>query len=184
VTEKRIEHLSEDDLIIASIDAADLSYEMREHLDNCPTCSSEITRLETQMGKLGEIASRLSPSPKRKIVLEEKSFGSPQGSIRNWGLILKPAAAVAMVAIVAAWFFVFKVVPQQGVADLLQEMVEDERLMTEISLLEENPMVETFLEISTEGDSVLSEEFIDFINPFRDSEELSHFQIQGGKLLC
>jgi len=184
VTEKRIVHLSEDDLIIAAVDKADLDYEAREHLDNCYTCSSEIVRLEAQMGELGRMANRLSPSPKRKIVLKGKGLRSFHGIPRNWGLILKPAIAMAMVIIVAGWFFVFKTIPQNSVADLMQEMYEDDRLMTEISVLEENPMMETFFEISTESNSILSEEFIDFINPFSDGEELSDFPIQGGTLLC
>jgi hypothetical protein len=62
-------HLKEEHLITALVDANDLAPALREHLARCPVCRIEKERVENSLERLGREAARLSPAPRKKILL-------------------------------------------------------------------------------------------------------------------
>jgi hypothetical protein len=69
--------------------------------------------------------------------------------------------------------FLFRPTPGVNLAALNKEMLSDERLMTEISMLENNPMPLKWEAIAGETDSMVDEAFIDFVVPLGADDEVS-----------
>jgi hypothetical protein len=63
------QHLSNDEVIIAVVDPADLSPEKREHLESCRVCRVELDKLDADLVGLGETASHMVEVPPRNFEL-------------------------------------------------------------------------------------------------------------------
>ncbi|MCD6571565.1 MAG: hypothetical protein J7L53_12770 [Deltaproteobacteria bacterium] len=177
-------HLDKDQLLWAVVDEAELSSELRDHLSTCPLCRAEKERIEQDLARLGQMAQRFAPSPRREVLLPvEESRNSSLWSW-DWRVVLGAAMTTALVILVVSWSLFFKITPEDRLARLTQEMWEDERLMTEISMLEEDPLPQLFLDVSAESFSEIDEEFIEFIVPIIEGETLSHDQGKRGDKLC
>jgi predicted anti-sigma-YlaC factor YlaD len=177
-------HLKEDQLVRALVDEAALSHQLREHLSTCPQCRAEKDRLEKNLSRLGQMAERFSPSPRRRVSLPAEE---PRTSIR-WSWEWRAAFGVA-VAVVFVMFFVgvpalFRSTPENRVDQQVQELWEPDPVMAEISMLLENALPRAYLEISGESDSVLDEEFMQFIVPTIESDPLSYDSGGKGVELC
>jgi hypothetical protein len=63
------EHLTQDQIIMAAVDAADLEPSQRGHLDSCPHCLAELERLAGDLMDLGNSAREAVAVPPRSFKL-------------------------------------------------------------------------------------------------------------------
>ena len=154
-------HLNEETILQAVIDEADLSDPQQQHLAGCPQCRANKERLENELTHLGQLAERYAPEPLRRITLEEDKIRRPF-LIRRFAFGV--AAAATVIIVVWAAFLIRN--PQPGnVGNVAQNMIEAERLMSEIDVLVENALPQVYLDIVGETHSSLDDDFIDFLIP-------------------
>ncbi|MGW8303846.1 MAG: hypothetical protein ACWGNO_17335 [Desulfobacterales bacterium] len=154
-------HLTEDHILQAVIDDTDLSTLQQQHLAQCSRCQSHRQRLENELTHLGRLAERYAPQPLRRITVADDKARSPL-LIRRFAV---SAAAVAAVIIIVWAAFLLRSQQQGGIDNLAQNMVEAERLMTEVNVLVENALPPVYLDIVGETNLNMDEDFIDFLIP-------------------
>ncbi|MEA3224280.1 MAG: hypothetical protein U9P49_14095 [Thermodesulfobacteriota bacterium] len=147
-------------------------------------CQERKERLEQDLARFGQMAEHFAPAPVQRVSLPVEEF---QGSrLHPWNLrvVLGAVITTALVILVVSWSLFFRVTPEGSLARLTQEMWEDDHLITEISMLEENPLPQPFLGIPKEPFTEIDEEFIEFVVPDIDNKTLSYNQGKGGITLC
>ncbi|MGD8408822.1 MAG: hypothetical protein PVI49_01350 [Desulfobacterales bacterium] len=169
-------HLGENDILQAVIDDTDLSQGVKQHLNECAHCRLQKERFEQELERLGQLAKRYAPEPRRRVTVDTARVRRP---FLNWKFAFG-AAAVA-VTIIIVWATVLIQTQQPGsVGNLAQNMVEAERLMTEIDVLVENALPPVYLEIVGETDLNPDEEFLEFLIPdTEDSPRISALTMKG-----
>ena len=173
-------HLAEEDMLQAVIDDTDLSTLQQQHLAECPRCRSHRERLENELTHLGQMAERYAPEPLRRITVAHDKVRAPF-SIRGFAF---SAAAVAAVIIVVWATFLVRSQQQGRIGNLAQNMVEAERLMTEINVLVENALPQVYLDIVGDTNLNLDEDFIDFLIPTNEDTPKISVLAKKGSLLC
>jgi len=154
-------HLAEDKILQAVIEETDLSALQRQHLAQCSRCRSNKERIENELTHLGQLAERFAPEPLKRVTLPENEIRSPF-LIRRFAFGIAAAAA----AIIVVWAaFLIQNRQSGSVGNLAQNMVEAERLMTEINGLVENALPPAYLDIVGETRLSQDEDFIDFLIP-------------------
>ena len=181
---KNNNHLNDDELIWAVVDEAELPSALREHLFSCPKCRARKSLFEQNLVRLGQKAESLAPSPERKVSL---NFEEPlRHAWWSWSwrnvLALTVTAAICIAVIWGSHRFFTK--PDSRVASLTQEMLADERLMNEISLLVENALPQLYDDVSKEDNSLFDDEFMQFVVPSIEHEITSHDLTTRGVALC
>ena len=154
-------HLEENDILQAVIDTADLPLAQQQHLVDCPRCRLQKERLENELAHLGHLAERYAPEPRRRVSLPPQKVRSPLFS-RGFAV---SAAAVAAVLLVVLGTFLIRSHQQASIGNLAKDMVEAERLMTEVNGLVENALPQGYLDIVGETDLKQDDDFIDFLIP-------------------
>lgn len=173
-------HLGEDDMLRAVIDDNDLTTLQQQHLAECSRCRSQRERLENELTRLGQMAERYTPEPLKRITLAHDKVRSPF-SIR--GLVFSAAAVAAVIIVVWATLLIRN--QQQGpVGNLAQNMVEAERLMTEINGLVENALPPVYLDIVGDTNLKMDEDFIDFLVPINEDAARISVLAKKGSILC
>ena len=173
-------HLNEETILQAVIDEADLSDQQQQHLAQCPQCRANKERLENELAHLGQLAERYAPEPLRRITLEGDKIRAPL-LIRRFAFGV--AAAATVMIVVWAAFLIRN--PQPGnVGNVAQNMVEAERLMTEIDVLVENALPQVYLDIVGETHSSLDEDFIDFLIPTGEGASQISALAKKGSISC
>jgi hypothetical protein len=173
-------HLGEDHILQAVIDDTDLSTLQQQHLAECSRCQSHRERLENELIHLGQLAERYAPEPLRRINVTDDKVRSPL-SIR--GFVFSAAAVAAVIIVVWATFLIRS--QQQGhIGNLAQDMVEAERLMTEINVLVENALPQVYMDIVGETNLNLDEDFIDFLIPTNEGAARISALAKKGSILC
>jgi hypothetical protein len=173
-------HLGEDEMLQAVIDDTDLPALQQQHLAECSQCRSHRERLENELAHLGQMAERYAPEPLRRITVAHDKVRSPF-SIRGF---VFSAAAVAAVIIVVWATFLIRSQQESRVGNLAQNMVEAERLMTEINVLVENALPQVYLDITADTNLNLDEEFIDFLIPTNEDDPRISALAKKGSILC
>ena len=173
-------HLGEDDMLQAVIDDTDLSRLQQQHLAECSQCRSQRERLENELAHLGQMAERFTPEPMRHITVADDKVRAPF-SIRGFAF---SAAAVAAVIVVVWATFLIRSQQQGHIGNLAQNMVEAERLMTEINVLVENALPQVYLDIVADTDLNLDEDFIDFLIPLNEDDPRISALTRKGSILC
>lgn len=173
-------HLAEDRILQAVIDDTDLSTLQQQHLAECSRCQSHRERLENELTHLGRLAERYAPEPLRRINVADDKARSPL-LIRRFAV---SAAAVAAVIIVVWATFLIRSQQQGGIGNLAQDMVEAERLMTEVNVLVENALPQVYLDIVGETNLNTDEDFIDFLIPTNEDAPSISALAKKGTLLC
>lgn len=177
-------HLDEDELIWAVVGEAELPPTLQEHLSTCSRCRANQERLEQDLARLGQIAERFVPSPRRPVSLPLERPRRFIGRSWDWQAYVSAAAAVALVFIFLWWSPMFRNTPGDKNNMVARDMEESERLMTEVSMLVENALPDVYLDISAESESGLDEEFMQFVVPPVEDETLSYDPERRGALLC
>ena len=158
-------HLEEDDILKAVIDNNDLPALHQQHLAECSQCRARKEQLEQELVRLGKLAERYAPKPQSRIALPEEKVRSP---LLNWRMAFSAAAVAAVILVVWATGLIQN--QQQGnIGNLAQDMVEAEKLMTQIDVLVENALPRVYLDIIGETSLNLDEEFMDFLIPVPES---------------
>ncbi len=159
------DHLSPEELSLSVVDEEGLGGQSRGHLERCPVCRKKRQELVQQLDLVGRSARQYAPDPVRKIILpveeeERKGWGL------SWGLTLKLATVAALLVLTVSWLVQFRYSPEIDQNLIAREMVQDEKLMIEISMLEEDSLPASYREILPEGASDVSDEDIyDFVVP-------------------
>ena len=137
---KKISHLDEKQIIEAVTDERGLDGALRRHLFECPACRAKKEALQGRLARFGQISRGEAPLDFRKPRVSEKSAGVLRPVWR-----IRPAfgMGVAFASILALLLSPLtlkrdKVLYTQDV--LYREMLQDEKFMTEIEKLEENPL--------------------------------------------
>lgn len=177
-------HLDENQLLWAVVEEAELPLPLREHLSACPQCRANKEMIEQDLARMGQMAERFSPSPRRRVSLPvEKARRSIQWSW-GWRAFMGAAAATALILIITWWSPTTRTTSRDNVNMLALEMQEAEQLMTEVGRLVENALPYMYSDISTESNATLDEEFMQFVIPSVEDETLSYDLEKRGVLLC
>ena len=177
-------HLNENQIILAMVDEAELSLSLQEHLYSCPECRASKERLEQELERLGQMAEFFAPGPKKQVYLPAKKPRSAIGFFGNWRAWVGVAATAACVIIAVWWYGLTGISLEGGVGMPAQERWEADPLMTEINILVENALPKVYIDISGEYDSVLEEEFMQFLVPPINNNSLSYDPGRKGERLC
>ena len=146
-------HLNEEQLLCSIIDDGDLSTCTREHLASCLSCSMEKERIEESLALMSRIAERSAPMPERKALV-------PQGKVRGlrswswfpeWRWIMTAGITAAAAVVIAFGSVMFSVGQNRHAASLYRDMMDDERLITELGQLEDNALPSIYMDISEEA---------------------------------
>ena len=173
-------HLEEDLILQAVIDDNDLSELHQQHLIACPECRTRKEQLEQELARLGRLAQRYTPKPQKRIILPEQKVRPP---FINWKFAFGAAAVAAVILVVWATGLIQN--QQQGSnGNLAQDMVEAERLMTQVNILVENALPQVYLDIVGETSLNLDEDFMDFLIPTNDSAARISASVKKGSILC
>ena len=94
-------HLSEDELLRALVDVADLATERRLHLERCTDCQKALEDLKARFARFERRVRQMSPAPPKPFRLPQQTASTP------W-LRMKPVWATALVAalvfVLAIWW--------------------------------------------------------------------------------
>lgn len=157
-------HLSPEELSRSVVDEEGLAGQSRDHLRDCPACRRERQRLMERLELVGTKARQYAPDPVRKIVLplEEET---QKGWSLNWGFTLKLATAAAILVLTVSWVVQFRSAPEMDPAQIALEITQDEKFMTEISMLEEDALPGSYQHISPETAADVDDDIFDFVAP-------------------
>lgn len=165
-------HMSDDELLKALVDIDDLTSDQQAHMTSCPTCRSELARLERRYNRIGEVAKAFAPVPSHPFRLPEKG----RRAYRRWFFpVLAAGMTAALVVAVVMWRpdpFSTGSKPVQLTAQALEE---DRRLMKEVDALIENALPEPLRELAavSEPSLNLDEDLINWIVPSIDEDDNS-----------
>ena len=173
-------HLGENEILQAVVDETDLSQRMKQHLNECSQCRLQKERFAQELTRLGQLARHYAPEPQRRVTLTADRVRWP---FFNWKFAFSAAAVAA--AIIVVWATVLIQNQQPGkVENLAQNMIEAERLMTEIDGLVENALPTVYLEIVGETDLNPNEEFLEFLIPAAEDVPRISVLTKKGPVRC
>jgi len=173
-------HLTEDRIIKAAADKSQLSVAEKEHLSNCPGCSSALDSFENDLKQLGIIAELSVPSPKRRFTAYENR--SERNFFRVFGLRTSLAAAITVLFfIITLHSDSMKYLLNTENGSYMDTLHSDDLFGTEINLLVENALPSEYVDIYGEADPDYDDDSMDFIIPSSGSDTISE-EGEGGVL--
>jgi hypothetical protein len=149
-TQNASPHLTHAELLKALVDTADLTAGQREHLNACPTCDKDFTRLNARLTRIGQMAERMAPKPARAFRLP-----ATQTASARW--IFKPVWAVGFAAALLLAITVlrpqtwFSGAQQQNAAAI--DPAADRQLMEEVAALVDNALPADYQQLASLGES-------------------------------
>jgi hypothetical protein len=140
-------HLSEKQISEAVMDEAGLDGEVRGHLLDCSACRDKKEVLEGRLTRFGQLSREYTPLPLRRPRLAGDRVPSikPVWKLRP-SLGMGLAAALLMVVFLGPHFS--RSSKETNLAQIYKEMAQDDKFMTEIEKLEENPLPRFYVEMS------------------------------------
>jgi predicted anti-sigma-YlaC factor YlaD len=166
-------HLDEDQLIRAVVDATDLPAAVQTHLAQCDLCRAGKESFAQELVNLGQMAERLAPKPQRRIVLPAPKTKRINLSFLDWRNLVAAAATVAAVLIVVWGTNTVRDISANRAAERTAARREAQQLLTEVNMLVDNALPNFYLEISGEKDPDYDEEFYQFLIPATKEKNLS-----------
>ena len=148
---KKISHLDEKQIIAAVIDERGLDGALRRHLFECPACRAQKEALQGRLARFGHISRGEAPLDFRKPRVWQKGAAvlRPAWKIRPaFGMGL--AFALILALLLSPLTLKRDRLYTQEV--VYREMLQDEKFMTEIEKLEENPLPGFYVGIGDPGD--------------------------------
>jgi hypothetical protein len=174
--------LGENDILQAVIDETDLSMRQQQHLQKCIHCRSKKKQLENELARLGQLAGHYAPEPQRRVTVPEQKVRAP---FFNRGFAFSAAAVAAVIIVVWTTFLIRDQQQGQGrIGNLAQDMVEAERLMTQVNNLVENALPAVYLDIVGDTSLSLDEDFMDFLIPLDEGAAQISALAKKGPELC
>ncbi len=179
-----MQHLDEEQLVQAVVDATDLPEAVQAHLNECGQCLAGRNSFEHEMTKLGRKAEQFAPKPQRRIILPVQKTKNPFWNFLDRRYLIAAAATVTAVFILVWGTNMVRNLSEHGTQNLTAEMVEAERLMTEVNTLVDNALPPFYLEISGEKNADYDEEFYQFLIPTLEDKALTSNRGKKGTSLC
>lgn len=158
-------HLDETQIIQAVVDAADLPAAVRDHLAECAHCLKNKQSLAQELANLGQLARHYAPKPQREIRIPLAEAKQTLWRWFNWRSFVAATATVAAVFLILWGTNVIHNLSKPATQNRAAEMLEAERLMTEVNTLVDNALPSFYLEISGEKSPDNTEEFYQFLIP-------------------
>ncbi len=148
---KKIKHLDERQIIEAVINERGLDAALRRHLFECSACRAEKSALQAGLDQFGQISREGTPSDFRKPRISEQWAGvfKPVWKIRP---ALGIGVAFASILALLLSPLTLKRDRIYTISVVYQEMVQDEKFMTEIEKLEENPLPHFLVDMGDQGE--------------------------------
>lgn len=181
-TEKEI-HLSDEQLLMAMIDGADVSPALQAHLNECAQCCQAKSQIEREFEQLGQTAERFVPVPRRRIVLplEDSRVGAVR--FRQWRTSVA-VAATALILIFFVWGSNQMLMQEDNTGNSALENQEAEILIMEVNVLLGEAIPQVYMEICVECELHFNDEFIEFIAPVAADDPLLLISRKKGVQLC
>jgi hypothetical protein len=177
-----MQHLDEEQLVRAVVDATDLPESVQAHLAGCGQCLAGINSFEDEMTKLGRKAEQFAPQPQRRIMLPAQKAKAPFWKLLDWRNLVAAAATVSAVFILVWGTNMVRNLSDPGTENRTAEMVEAKRLMTEVNTLVDNALPAFYLVISGENKADYDDEFYQFLIPAVEDKTLSDRGKKGTSL--
>ncbi len=136
---KTISHLDEKQIIEAVADERGMDGALRRHLFECPACRAQKEALQGRLARFGQISRGEAPSDFRK----PRVFAKPASALRPvWRLRPALGMGVAFASIIALLLSPLTLKRDRLYTQdvVYREMIQDEKFMNEIEILEENPL--------------------------------------------
>ncbi len=146
MTMKQRMHAEETEILRAIVDEADLRPEVREHLTTCEQCSALKARIEGDLTNLGQTAKRLAPAPRRRIVVPYETRLVLPSWLSRFSPFTIGLVTVSVVFVLLGFAF-FGTTPENKTAKLYREMLEDEKLISEVTSLEDDALPPYYLDM-------------------------------------
>jgi hypothetical protein len=178
------QHLNQDQLIRAVVDAADLSASVRDHLSGCRECRNGKMSFEAELERLGHKARQYAPLPQRRIVLPPAPSKHPIRHFFEWPKLAAAAASVTAVFILVWGTNMVRNTAGPGSENRTAAMIAAEQLMTEVNSLVDNALPPFYVEISGERNADFDEEFYRFLIPTTEDNAATSDRWKKGNSLC
>jgi len=179
-----VPHLDEDQLIQSVVDAADSPESVQAHLAECGQCTAGRNSFELEMTKLSQKAEQFVPKPQRRIILPVQKSKNPFRNLWDWRNLVAAAVTVTAVFILVWGTNLVRNLSEPGVENSRAEMIEAERLMTEVNTLVDNALPSFYLVISGENKADYDDEFYQFLIPTVEDKTFSSDRGKKGTSLC
>jgi hypothetical protein len=160
-----LQHLDEDQLIQAVVDTTDLPQTVQTHLSQCARCQTGKNNFENELTRLSQKVEQFTPQPQRRILLPVQKSKKPFLNLLDWRNLVAAAAAITAVFILVWGTNTVRNLSGTGTENMTAEMMEAEKLMTEVNTLVDNALPPFYLEISGEKNADYDEEFYQFLVP-------------------
>jgi hypothetical protein len=160
-----VQHLDDEQLIQSVVDASDLPGSVQAHLAECGQCLAGKNSFELEMTTLSQKAEQFAPQPQRRIMLPAQKSKNPFRNLLDWHNLAAAAATVAAVFILVWGTNLVRNLSEPGTENLTADMVESERLMTEVKTLVDNALPPFYLVLSGENNAGYDDDFYQFLIP-------------------
>jgi hypothetical protein len=160
-----VQHLDDEQLIQSVVDASDLPGSVQAHLTECGQCLAGKNSFELEMTTLSQKAEQFAPQPQRRIMLPAQKSKNPFRNLLDWHNLVAAAATVAAVFILVWGTNLVRNLSEPGIENLTADMVESERLMTEVKTLVDNALPPFYLVLSGENNAGYDDDFYQFLIP-------------------
>ena len=164
-------HFTDDELLRAMIDLADLDPARQAHFKACLHCQRQTRELSDSYSRLGQMARQMTPQPR-------KSFRLPADDAPAHRWYFKPALALGALGVlvfaIALWMPRFSRNSQTPTPQVARQFKNDDQLMAEVDALVENALPERYQQLaSLSGDRSLEDldEFMNWMVPAPDETE-------------
>ena len=156
-------HLTDEELIVAMVDAADLSTSRRSHLDDCRHCRQALAAAQAPLDRIGALAERHTPAPSHPVRIDSRS-SHPEKRIRRRAGVAMAIAAMGLVVVV--WTTTVGHDPSRfaGGSESGGE-TDDMVFMAEVGQLIDDPLPDRYRRLIGIELNDSEDDFMDFIVP-------------------
>ena len=149
--EKKTRHLDEEQIFETLIDPRGLDGALRRHLFECSACRAQKEAMEGRLARFGQISREQAPVEFRKPTISRRGAGVFE---RLWEI--RPALGMGVVfASLIALLLTPLTLKRDTVYTLdrvYQEMRQDDKFMSEVEKLEDNPLPRIYVEMGEPAD--------------------------------
>jgi hypothetical protein len=140
-------HLNEDQVIEAIMDEAGLDGEIRSHLMECSACRAEKEVLESRLVRFGQLTREHTPLPLRRPRFSTDRAPSVKPAWKFRPSLGMGLALASLLAILLSPHLI-RNSKDANLEKIYKEMLQDDKFMTEIEKLEDNPLPKFYVEMS------------------------------------
>jgi|GEM_PF-6304695 len=157
-------HLDNEELSLAVVEPDRLSGSARDHLEACPRCQEEWSRLKQDLEGLGRKAKAATPVPPRRAALPLEEKRTRTGPA--WLMPLAAGFVAAAVLVWSLWLGPLDREPGARGHDLYRmAALEAGTVVADLGLTDEEVFSPFHLYVLGQGGPSLDQDFLDFISP-------------------